>query len=53
MITNKYNKVAAGVVFSLLFPLSSFLFIACSDLEYTSQSRNFNQLTLRYQMVEF
>jgi len=48
MITNKYNKVAAGVVFTLLFPLSSFLFIACSDLEYTEENTRDEAWTYEY-----
>ena len=48
MITNQYNKVATGVVFSLLLSLSSFLFIACGDLEYTEENTRDEAWTYEY-----
>ena len=45
MITNKYNKVAAGV-FAFLF--SSFLFSACADLDYTEETTRDEKWTYEY-----
>ena len=48
MITIKYNKVAAGVVLALLFPLSSLLFSSCANLEYTEETTRDEKWTYEY-----
>ena len=47
MITKKYNKVAVGAL-SFLFPLSSFLFTSCADLDYTEESTRDEEWTFTY-----
>lgn len=47
MITNKYNKVAARVI-SFLFPLSTFLFTACANLDYTEETTRDEKWTFEY-----
>ena len=47
MITNKYNKVAVGAL-SFLFPLSSFLFTSCADLDYTEETTRDEEWTFTY-----
>ena len=40
MMTTKYSKVVVGVVFSFLFPLSSFLFTSCDDMYEPADENN-------------
>ena len=47
MTTKKYTKVVAGV-FSLLLPLSSFLFTSCADLDYTEATNRNEEWTYNY-----
>ncbi len=47
MITKKYNKVAVGAL-SFLFPLSSFLFTSCADLDYTEETTRDEEWTFTY-----
>ena len=47
MTTKKYTKVVAGV-FSLLLPLSSFLFTSCADLDYTEETTRDEKWTYTY-----
>ena len=48
MITNKYNKVLAGVS-SFLLPLSSLLFISsCANLDYTEETTRDEEWTFDY-----
>ena len=49
MISNRYNKVATGVV-SFLFPLSTFLFLlsSCADLDYTEATTRDEEWTYNY-----
>ena len=47
MITNKYNKVAARAI-SFLFPLSTFLFTACANLDYTEETTRDEKWTFEY-----
>ena len=43
MITKKYNKIAVGIVFSFLFPLTS-----CVDLNYTEETTRDEAWTYEY-----
>lgn len=47
MKTNKYNKVAVGVI-SFLLPLSSVLLFSCADLDYTEQNTRDEDWTFEY-----
>ena len=47
MKTNKYNKVAVGVM-SFLLPLSSVLLFSCADLDYTEQNTRDEDWTFEY-----
>jgi len=49
MISNRYNKVATGVI-SFLFPLSTFLFLlsSCADLDYTEATTRDEEWTYNY-----
>ena len=47
MISNRYNKVAIGVI-SFLFPLSSFLLTSCADLDYTEETTRDEEWTYNY-----
>ena len=47
MKTNKYNKVAVGVI-SFLLSLSSVLLFSCADLDYTEQNTRDEDWTFEY-----
>ena len=47
MKTNKYNKVAVGVI-SFLLPLSSVLLFSCADLDYTEQNTRDEECAFEY-----
>ena len=47
MMSNKYNKVLAGV-FSFLLPLSSFLLTSCANLDYTEETTRDEEWTFDY-----
>ena len=48
MITNKYNKVAVGIFYSLLTTFSCLLISSCANLDYTEENTRDEEWTYEY-----